>query len=187
MAAVAADPRMRSGVSRCALGCATVSGGWASSGTRPRRSSARKPGQNQEIEQHIDKHRNEGDCEHRDLGEKEPPENVFVAERTEPQQFGRPIDEREQDNKKIPPSSAKPTGERNKRRQGLVKGAPTAQGSFSLSVTSSHAAHLPLPMLELRMRYGSKPHRRRGKFERYDAIIDPVTGGCLIESGVDRI
>ena len=40
-------------------------------------------------------------------------------------------------------------GERNKRREGLVKGAPTAQGSFCLSVTECHAGHLPLPMLEL--------------------------------------
>ena len=61
-----------------------------------------KPGQNQEIEQHIDEHRNEGDCKHRDLGETEPPENDFVAERTEPQQFGHPVEELEQDNKEFP-------------------------------------------------------------------------------------
>ena len=92
MAAVAADPRMRSGVSRRALGCAPVFGGWPSSGVMPAGTltaqeafQVDKPGQNQEIEQHIDEHRNEGDCEHRDLGEKEPPENVLVAERTEPQ------------------------------------------------------------------------------------------------------
>ena len=48
--------------------------------------------------------------------------------------------------RRVPPSSAKPTGERNKRREGLVKGAPAAQGMFSLSVTDRHAAHLPLPM-----------------------------------------
>src|SRR6476620_6488098 len=48
--------------------------------------------------------------------------------------------------RRVPPSSAKPTGERNKRREGLVKGAPMAQGMFRLSVTDSHAAHLPLSM-----------------------------------------
>ena len=89
------------------MGCATPVLEWlASSGTWPAGLPAAqealqvgKPGQNQEIEQHIDEHRNEGGREHRDLGEKEPPENVFVAERTEPQQFGRPVYEDEQDNK----------------------------------------------------------------------------------------
>jgi len=38
-----------------------------------------KPGQNQEIEQDIDEHRNEGDYKHRDLGETEAPEHEFVA------------------------------------------------------------------------------------------------------------
>jgi len=33
----------------------------------------------------------------------------------------------------------------------LVKGAPTAQGIFSLSVTECHAAHLPLPMRRTRV------------------------------------
>ena len=59
-----------------------------------------EPDQNQEIGQHIDKHWNKGDCEHRDLGEKEPPEDFSVAERTEPQQFRRPVDERQPDDKK---------------------------------------------------------------------------------------
>ena len=67
--------------------------------------------------------------------------------------------------RKIPPSNAKPTGERNKRREGLVKGASTAQGIFSLSVTECHATHLPLPMGNS-SRYSSKPHRRKGKFQR---------------------
>ena len=118
MAAVAADPRMRSGVSRRALGCATPVLEWFGqlwdmpAGRRPRRKPLQvgKPGQNQEIEQHIDEHRNEGDREHRDFGEKEPPENVFVAERTEPQQFGRPIDELQQDNKKDSPKQRQARG-----------------------------------------------------------------------------
>src|SRR5713101_5437974 len=91
--------------------------------------------------------------------------------------------------RRVPPSNAKPTGERNKRREGLVKGALTAQGIFSLSVTKCHAAHLPLPMRRNSSRYGSKPHRRKGKFRAVNwgaSIIDPMTGGCLIESGVDR-
>ena len=86
--------------------------------------------------------------------------------------------------RRVPPSSAKPTGERNKRREGLVKGAPAAQGMFSLSITDRHAGHLPLPMHRLRSR--SAPHRKRGKSSVMGiAIIDPVTGRCLIESGVD--
>src|SRR4030095_14300189 len=67
-----------------------------------------KPGQNQKIEQDIDEHRNEGDCEHRDFSKPEPPENRSVAERTKPQKFGRPVDELEKDSKNGSPSNAKP-------------------------------------------------------------------------------
>lgn len=78
-----------------------------------------KPGQNQEIEQHIDEHRNEGGCEHRDLGEKEPPENLFVAERTEPQQFGRPVEELEQDSKKGCPKQRQAHGGKEQATPGV--------------------------------------------------------------------
>ena len=108
-----------------------------------------KPGQNQKIEQHIDKYRNEGDREHRELGKKEPPENFLVAERAEPQQFGRQVDDFQEDNKKDPPRNAKPTGETNKRRQEPVKGAPTAQGIFSLSVTGATLSTAPSDELNL--------------------------------------
>ena len=191
MAAVAADPRMRSGVSRGALDCATPGLEWFGqlwdmpAGPRPQEAlQVGKPGQNQEIEQHIDERRNEGDCKHRDLGETEPPENDFVAERTEPQQFGHPVEELEQDNKEIPPSNAKPTGERNKRREGLVKAAPTAQGIFSLSVTSGHAAHLPLPMRRTRVGTAQSHIEEKASSSGLgSSIIDPVTGRCLIRVG----
>jgi len=77
-----------------------------------------KPGQNQEIEQHIDEHGNEGDRKHRDLGETEPPENVFVAERTEPQQFGRPVDELQKDSKKGPPKQRQAHGGKEQATRG---------------------------------------------------------------------
>ena len=152
--AVAADPRMRSGVSRCALGCATPVLKWlwpalghGSETPAPHEIlQVGKPGQNQEIEQHIDEHRNEGDREHRDFGEKEPPENVVVAESRNHSSSAVQSTRMSKTTKRVPPSSAKPMGERNKRREGLVKGAPTAQGSSGLSVTEYHAAHLPLPM-----------------------------------------
>ena len=86
----------------------------------------------------------------------------------------------------VTPSSAKPTGERNKRREGLVKGAPIAQGSFSLSVTGSHAAHLPLPMLELesgRLNATSKKRQvRSGELGCFD--YRPDDRRLLIELGV---
>jgi hypothetical protein len=57
------------------------------SGTPAKRETPQigKPSQRLEIEPHIDEDGNEGRYEHCDLGEAEPPENVFVAERTEPQ------------------------------------------------------------------------------------------------------
>jgi hypothetical protein len=69
-----------------------------------------KPGQNQKIEQHIDKYRNEGDREHRELGRKEPPENFLVAERAEPQQFGRQVDDFQEGNKKDSPEKRQAHG-----------------------------------------------------------------------------
>ena len=68
-----------------------------------------------------------------------------------------------------------------------LKGHRRPRGAF-LSVTECHAGHLPLPMLELES-VGSKPHRRKGKFRAANwgaSIIDPMTGGCRIESGVNR-
>ena len=69
-----------------------------------------KPGQNQKIEQHIGKYRNEGDREHRELGRKEPPENFLVAERAEPQQFGRQVDDFQEGNKKDSPEKRQAHG-----------------------------------------------------------------------------
>src|SRR6476620_3934705 len=88
--------------------------------------------------------------------------------------------------RRVPPSSAKPTGERNRRREELVKGAPAAQGMFSLSVTDSHAAHLPLSMHRPRvgrLKATSKKRQVRSR-ELRASIIDPMTGGCRIESEV---
>ena len=98
MAAVTADPRMKSGVSRRALG-----------EERRRTLTAQqalqvgKPRQHQEIEQHINEHRNESDCEHCNLGDTEPPEDAFVAERPEPQQFRQPIEKLEKESEKNHP------------------------------------------------------------------------------------
>ena len=72
--------------------------------------------------------------------------------------------------------------ERNKRREGLVKGAPTAQGIFSLSVTRGHAAHLPFRYVELesaRLKAASK--KRQVRADWGTATIDPVPGRCLVD------
>jgi hypothetical protein len=69
-----------------------------------------KPGEHEEIEQHIKEHRNERDCEHRHLGDAEPPENAFVAERPEPQQFRQPIEKLEKDGEKSSPQQYQAQG-----------------------------------------------------------------------------
>jgi len=40
--------------------------------------------QDPKVEQHVGEHGHEGDCEHRQLGRAQPPEDIFVAERPEP-------------------------------------------------------------------------------------------------------
>ena len=74
--------------------------------------------------------------------------------------------------RRVPQSSAKPTGERNKRREVLVKGAPAAQGMFSLSVTDRHAGHLPF-----RCRSAQSHIEEEARSSVLGtAIIDPLTG-----------
>jgi hypothetical protein len=68
--------------------------------------------------------------------------------------------------------------------EGLVKGAPAAQGIFSLSVTSGHAGHLPLPMRRTRVGTAqSRIEKEASSSVLGTAIIDPMTRRCLIESG----
>src|SRR5262245_4459487 len=74
--------------------------------------------------------------------------------------------------RRLPPSSPKPTGERNKRRAGLVKGAPMARAIFGLSVTGCHADYLPLPMR--RTGVGTAQSHIEEKAAGVTAIIDPV-------------
>ena len=76
-------------------------------------------------------------------------------------------------------------GERNMRREALVKGEPGAQGIFSLLVTGRHAPHMPFRWVKLesvRTRATSTKGQVRASGT---AIIDPVTGRCLTDSGVD--
>src|SRR5262245_53325867 len=74
--------------------------------------------------------------------------------------------------RRLPPSNVKPKGDRNKRRAGLVKGAPMARGIFGLSVTGCHADYLPLPMR--RTGVGTAQSHIEEKAARVTAIIDPV-------------
>jgi hypothetical protein len=61
--------------------------------------------------------------------------------------------------------------------EGLVKGAPAAQGIFSLSVTSGHAGHLPLPMRRTRVGTAqSRIEKEASSSVLGTAIIDPLTG-----------
>src|SRR6476659_4500827 len=82
--------------------------------------------------------------------------------------------------RRVPPSNAKPMGETNNRRQGSVKGAPRAQGIFSLSLTSATLLHRSDDSTSSE----ATSKERQLRADRGTTIIDPVV---LIESGVEAV
>src|SRR5215831_12762066 len=88
--------------------------------------------------------------------------------------------------RRLPPSNAKPPGERNKRREGFVEGAPVAEGSFSLSVTECHATHLPIPIRRTEQVWlTATSQKRQVRADWAISIIDPTKGDCLMHSRAD--
>ena len=86
----------------------------------------------------------------------------------------------------FPQATPSPRGKETTDARGSLKGHRRPRGSLACQSRVQRCSSAPSDESNS-SRYGSKPHRRRGNFERLGAaIIDPMTGGCRIESGVNR-